>query len=123
MIFLQTEIVEGWGFKVEEFTVKTKDDYILSVIKLYDTVTQKIPLVFGHAEQQNALRFVMRDNKSLGKKKCSIILTKYDLYLSSSAHYFGKMGFEIYLINFRGSKYSKMHAKTTFKDVHFWQFR
>lgn len=64
---LQTEIVQSWGFTVDEFHLYTDDGYRINVMRVYDKIYYKNPLVLGHGVATNTISWVFRRKTSIGK--------------------------------------------------------
>lgn len=100
------ELVAHHGFKAEEHYVQTKDGYVLGIHRMppKDPNNVKGVVFFQHGFMQNSEAFIVRGpNKSLPY----ILLED---------------GYDIWLGNNRGNKYSYKHLQYSPKDEEFWDF-
>ncbi|XP_074033324.1 gastric triacylglycerol lipase-like isoform X2 [Leptinotarsa decemlineata] len=98
-----TEIISNWGYTAEEYNIYTKDGYQISVIRAYKNITRRTPIVMGHGILVNALSWVYRKNKSL-------------------AFHLGERGYDVWMINFRGTIYSTDHKFFRNNERKYWSF-
>ncbi|CAG9857238.1 unnamed protein product [Phyllotreta striolata] len=99
----QTEILQRWGAKVDEHFLTTDDGYVIFMSTASFNKTKSTPVVFGHGQHHNGDSFVTNYNKSL----------VYNLLQD---------GYEVSIINYRGSKYSKGHVNLSYSDEAYWNF-
>ncbi len=107
------DIVHAHGYLVHEHVVKTKDGYLLSIhhIQGKETVSDSTssvdkPVVYlHHGLLTNSELFVLGDTTS----RC----LPFRLI---------EEGYDVWLGNNRGNKYSQRHLKYTTKDDRFWNF-
>ncbi|KAF5294558.1 hypothetical protein FQR65_LT10750 [Abscondita terminalis] len=103
-----SQIVERWGYPLEEHKVTTEDGYILTLFRIPNgkhTINKKRgpPILLQHGAILNSASFINRGNKSLG-------------FILADA------GYDVWLGNFRGTLYSKRHVKLNSKQRQFWEF-
>ncbi|XP_074030554.1 gastric triacylglycerol lipase-like [Leptinotarsa decemlineata] len=98
-----TEILKRWGCTVEEHFVTTDDGYEILVIQASINITQATPIVMAHGILVNSLSFVGKYNKT----------TAYNLM---------EQGYQIFFLNFRGTRYSKKSRQFSDSDRQFWYF-
>lgn len=104
------KIVTGKGYKFEQHKVTTKDGYILTVFRIpgHDNETPsrtKPPVFFQHGILDSADCWVMNSAQN------------------SPAFIAANAGYDVWLGNSRGNKYSKEHVKyDPFWDTAFWMF-
>ncbi|XP_023311169.1 lipase 1-like [Anoplophora glabripennis] len=98
-----TQIIRKWGFNAEEHYNRTEDGYEILIVRSYSKITRSTPIVIGHGIYMNSLAFV-----DTGKKSLTYILNK--------------LGYDVWLINFRGTRYSSNHDNLTTNDTEYWKF-
>ncbi|KAJ8915900.1 hypothetical protein NQ315_015513 [Exocentrus adspersus] len=98
-----TQIIKKWGFNAEEHYMRTEDGYRILMVRSYYKITKSTPIVIGHGIYMNSLGFVDIGNKSL-----TFILNK--------------LGYDVWLLNFRGTRYSSEHFSLTIDDIDYWKF-
>ncbi|XP_057656123.1 lipase member K-like isoform X1 [Diorhabda carinulata] len=99
-----TEIIRDWpGFTAEEYYLTTEDGYIILVERAYRQITQKHPIIIAHGLGANALGWVDRGEVSL-------------------ARLLGNLGYDVWMLNVRGTWYSKGHVNLTTSDKKYWKF-
>jgi len=100
------ELIHSFGYKAEEHYVQTKDGYILGVHRIPPKEGQKCRGVvfFQHGFMQSSEAFIIR-----GPKK-ALPLMLVDV------------GFDVWLGNNRGNKYSYKHLQHSPKEDAFWDF-
>ena len=101
-------IAQDNGFDVRTHRVVTEDGYILSVFRLhpYDETPSAIhpPLFFQHGLLDSADAFIT----GVGELAPPFVAARE--------------GYDVWLGNSRGNKYSKEHVKLDSKDPAFWEF-
>jgi len=100
------ELVQHYGYKAEEHYVQTKDGYVLCIHRVApkDPSNVKGVVFFQHGFMQNSESFIVR-----GPEK-SLPFKLVDL------------GYDVWLGNNRGNKYSYKHLQYSPKDDGFWDF-
>ena len=101
------DIVYNYGYDMEEHFVTTKDGYVLKVFripgKMGDDPTDKPPVFLQHGICDSADSFVVREGQS-------------------PAFTLSNAGYDIWLGNSRGNKYSRAHNFFLPSDAAFWQY-
>ncbi|CAH0553696.1 unnamed protein product [Brassicogethes aeneus] len=100
-------IINRYGYQMQNITVQTDDGYILQTFRISPNGTniEKIsgqPLVIWHACDRNARSLVANGKESL-------------------PFYYVDSGYDVWLPNIRGTKYSS-HVSLTQKDAKYWNF-
>ncbi|XP_074026178.1 gastric triacylglycerol lipase-like isoform X2 [Leptinotarsa decemlineata] len=99
-----TEIVRKWeGYTAEEYNIYTEDGYQILIIRAYSKISQKTPIAIGHGLSQNSSGLVLRDDKSITK-------------------FLGDHGYDIWMINFRGTSESLGHVNKSADNLDYWTF-
>ncbi|KAG5894518.1 hypothetical protein JTB14_026901 [Gonioctena quinquepunctata] len=99
-----SQILRRWGCTTEEYSLLTEDGYYIMINRAYiHPIRIPTPIVMGHGIYMNSLGFVDKYNKTLA----------YQLI---------RGGYQIFLINFRGTIYSTGHVNLTQDDPAYWQF-
>ncbi|XP_044748386.1 lipase member K-like [Coccinella septempunctata] len=96
-------IVGRWGKKVETHEITTYDGYILTLFRIVSNEQNASPVLLLHGIFMNSLALVNRGKKSL-------------------AHQFAEKGYDVWLLNWRGTKYSKKHIALKSTDKAYWSF-
>jgi len=95
------------GYKSETFHVNTQDGYVLAVHRIPPTkkhVSGGNPVIFlQHGLLDSSSTWVVNGNKSLG-------------FMLADA------GYDVFMGNVRGNKYSRWHIHLTNNDPKFWDF-
>ena len=97
--------VKEQGYKSEAYKVETKDGYILKLQRIAPKYNKgcKIPVFLKHSAFSNSYYFVNNPNISI-------------------AFYFANEGYEVFMGNSRGSKYSTHHKKYDTESIDYWKF-
>ncbi|CAH1170154.1 unnamed protein product [Phaedon cochleariae] len=99
-----TEILRRWKFTAEEHRITTPDGYTILLSRAYTSLTRNSqPVVLGHGMFSNSMSFVYNGNNSL-------------------AYNLGLLGYDVWLVNFRGTRYSRGHRNLTTSDPKYWDF-
>lgn len=114
------DIVADRGYSFQEHFVKTRDGYILSLFRIpgklveareiraqrqngkFSTKTAP-PVLLVHGIQDSADAWVVNDEES-------------PAFILSNA------GYDVWLANFRGNKYSKLHTSLEIMTPEYWDF-
>ncbi|GMT12102.1 hypothetical protein PFISCL1PPCAC_3410, partial [Pristionchus fissidentatus] len=103
------QIIKYWKYPFEEYTATTDDGYVLTLFRIkhgrdLDCSTAGPPLLLAHGLGASAEHWLMNPPDS------------------SPAFLLADAGLDVWLVNFRGSKYSKKHIKFKETDSAFWNF-
>lgn len=109
---MQSELIVDRGYPVEEHNVTTPDGFILTM--------QRIP----HG----------RNDKSSSKSTKPVVFLQHGLTMDSTnwilngpsdslGYILADRGFDVWLGNIRGNKYSQRHARLDPSDDDFWDWR
>ncbi|WKY11488.1 hypothetical protein Q1695_003222 [Nippostrongylus brasiliensis] len=105
-----TEIIQHWGYPVEEHRVVTADGYILTL--------HRIP--HGRNEEESsAYRPVVFLQHGL---LCTSSIWLLNLPHQSAGFLFADKGFDVWLGNMRGNSYSRKHVHMKSESSDFWRF-
>lgn len=98
-------MIMGRGFSFEEHKILTSDSYILTAWRIYKNVTRKYPAVLNHGLLDSSFSYIINErNESL-------------------AYILADEGYDVWILNNRGNKYSKEHAEWNSRnDKRFWDF-
>lgn len=114
---------EHYGYKSDTYSLQTTDGYILTVFRCYKIVTQKQPILLIHGALDSSDTWLITGNKSLGNLRNILHCNSFVLIrISISAIMYVDMGYDIYLLNCRGNRYSKKHVTLSPVDPKFWNF-
>ncbi|WJX82732.1 hypothetical protein P8452_65454 [Trifolium repens] len=101
-------MVETQGYICEEHTVTTEDGYILSIQRLpagrSGAKATKPPILIQHGLFCDANVFLLNSPDE------------------SLAFILADSGFDVWLVNGRGTRYSTMHTSLTFNDADYWDW-
>ena len=104
-----TEIAEIYGYIVREHVITTEDEYVLVIHKLEKRGIRSIPhgkiAYFHHGLLTNSELFLLGGTKD---RILPFLLVD--------------MGYDVWLGNNRGNKYSMKHTKLSIDDSKFWDF-
>ncbi|XP_001844299.2 lipase 1 [Culex quinquefasciatus] len=104
---LVPELIVKYGYKVEGHTVITEDGYVLKMFRIpprQQPIEKKLPVLLVHGVVASSADFVVSGpNISLA-------------YLLSDN------GYDVWLANVRGSRYSKEHTKLPVESKEYWDF-
>ncbi|XP_050510205.1 lipase member J-like [Diabrotica virgifera virgifera] len=99
-----TELIQSWpGFTAEEHYLTTEDGYRVLVERSYSKITQKNPIIIVHGIAMSAFGWVNRGNVSL-------------------ARLLGDLGYDVWMLNYRGTWYSKGHVNLTTGNKNYWKY-
>ncbi|CAG9134874.1 unnamed protein product [Plutella xylostella] len=102
-----TEICEKYGYEVEEHTVTTEDGYMLTlhrVLGTENTTSNGKVVLLMHGIMDSADSWVLQ-----GKDQALAFILADE-------------GFDVWMGNARGNKYSLQHKELTSKQSEFWEF-
>ncbi|KAG5881668.1 hypothetical protein JTB14_010239 [Gonioctena quinquepunctata] len=101
------EIAKRYGFLLEHHAVTSEDGYILTIFRLVDTkkmnMRNRQPLVVEHGVLLDGISWMLSGNHSL-------------------AFYFADAGFDVWVINSRGTTYSRKHTNGSISEKDYWNF-
>jgi pimeloyl-ACP methyl ester carboxylesterase len=104
------DLIRFWGYPAEQYSVTTKDGYILPLYRIPSGKT---------APESNTTRPVVYLQHGLENSAADWLI---NLPHQSAAFIFADAGFDVWIGNFRGTTYSKTHATLSPKDHEYWQF-
>ncbi|CCE73271.1 Piso0_000302 [Millerozyma farinosa CBS 7064] len=105
------DLAAAYGYIVREHVVTTKDEYVLVIHKIEkpgaatNDLSRKKIVYFHHGLLTNSELFLLGDSK---EKNLPYLLVE--------------RGYEVWLGNNRGNKYSRKHLKLSVSDPEFWDF-
>jgi pimeloyl-ACP methyl ester carboxylesterase len=105
------QLLEYWGYKVNVYDVETLDGYIL---KLYN-----VPRGRNETNHVDTPRPVVFLQHGLGTSAADWLINSPD---QSAGYIFADGGFDVWLGNFRGSKYARRHKNFGPEAQQFWQY-
>ena len=102
------DITKENGFASESYTLTTSDDYILSLYRIPGTLdnpdTKKPAVLIVHAQDCDMMEWLWND----ADKANALMLAR--------------AGYDVWLGNNRGNKYSNTHKTLTTKDAAYWDY-
>ncbi|GMT21459.1 hypothetical protein PFISCL1PPCAC_12756, partial [Pristionchus fissidentatus] len=106
------EIVRHWGYPAESLDATTSDGYILSMIRIPHGRAQegtaapcnRTPILLVHGLFEDAAAFIMNPP------------------ISSAGMILADAGFDVFILNSRGTPDSQRHTNMTSDDPRFWEF-
>ncbi|XP_074029937.1 gastric triacylglycerol lipase isoform X2 [Leptinotarsa decemlineata] len=99
-----SEIIRSWpNYTAEEHYLITEDGYEILVERAFLNISKPTPIIIVHGMAMNAIGWVNKENISL-------------------ARLLGDLGYDIWMLNFRGTWYSKGHINLKSTDKDYWQF-
>ncbi|XP_026272207.2 lipase 1-like [Frankliniella occidentalis] len=104
-----SKLITGRGYRPESHEVRTADGYLLGLQRVAarrprpePTRGRGTPVLLGHGMASNSEQWVLRGD--------SLAFALVDL------------GFDVWLVNYRGSFYSRRHITLSEKSAQFWNF-
>ncbi len=93
------------GYNFEEHKILTSDSYILTAWRISKNITKNRPIVLNHGLLDSSFSFILNEkNESL-------------------AYLLADEGYDVWVTNNRGNKYSKEHTEMNSRnDKNFWDF-
>ncbi|CAJ0592048.1 unnamed protein product [Cylicocyclus nassatus] len=104
------EIIQHWGYPVEEHQVTTADGYILTL--------HRIPHGKKNANSTSVRPVIFLQHGLL----CTSSIWLLNLPHQSAGFVFADQGFDVWLGNMRGNVYSKEHVSLSSESNDFWKF-
>uniref|UniRef100_A0A8R1UGZ8 glucuronosyltransferase n=1 Tax=Pristionchus pacificus TaxID=54126 RepID=A0A8R1UGZ8_PRIPA len=106
---VKEELIKYWKYPFDQVVVQTDDGYLLTLFRIKHgrTVCSSIlgpPFVLAHGLGASADHFLMNPPES------------------NPAFILADAGFDVWLLNFRGAKYSKNHVQYNQNSSEFWRF-
>ena len=104
------EICQENGFGTEHFTLVTEDDYVLSLYRIPGTFSEmqagvkKPAVLMMHCQDCDMMEWVWNDSQR------------------ANAFILARAGYDVWMGNNRGSKYSNTHVTLSNKDLAYWDF-
>ncbi|KAI1278114.1 Lipase member M [Halotydeus destructor] len=126
------ELIESRGFKSESHKVTTEDGYILTMHRIVNPFIEKqgleaYPILLQHGIAAHSGHWLLNsddgylepmvdqnDNRNKPKSKKSIS--------NNLGFVLANMGYDVWLGNWRGNRYSGAHKKYSNNDSRFWDF-
>ncbi|ANZ74310.1 BA75_01477T0 [Komagataella pastoris] len=100
------DIVQFYGYQCKEYVVTTRDGYLLTVHRIYKDKIHDAPVVYlQHGLLTNSELFVLNDSPDK--------IIPFQLVDN---------GYDVWLGNNRGNKYSRNHTSISTKSERFWNF-
>jgi len=105
------EIIQRWDYPVEQYSVTTKDGYILTLLRIphgresNSTPTEPRPVIYlQHGIESSCIDWIA------------------NLPHQSAAFIYADLGFDVWMGNFRGNTYSLGHVKYHNTQPEYWRF-
>ena len=105
--FLQIELINKYGYRGQAYTVTTADGYKLGVHRItrkQGPDPDRLPVLLVHG--------------LLGSSADWLVIGPED----ALAYQLAKAGYDVWLINTRGNRYSRQHVQLSPSDAAFWNF-
>ncbi|KAF8371074.1 hypothetical protein PRIPAC_77503 [Pristionchus pacificus] len=106
-----SEVISNWGYPVETYDIITTDGYILNMLRIphgqastNNSSCHRPPLLMLHGLMGDASEFVINPPES------------------SPGMILADAGFDIFMLNVRGTYYSQRHVNLTKDDREYWKF-
>ncbi|CAG9840502.1 unnamed protein product, partial [Diabrotica balteata] len=108
IIFIQINTVTSFGYPIETYQIETEDHYILTVFRIphgrNSTTSNNLPILLNHGMLGSAENYIW-----LGPQR-------------SLAYILADKGYDVWLMNCRGTSYSKKHTSLSPNEKQFWNF-
>ncbi|KAI1286408.1 putative lysosomal acid lipase/cholesteryl ester hydrolase [Halotydeus destructor] len=117
-----SEIIESRGFVSQSHEVVTQDGYILTINRLYNGLSDsgdKYPVILGHGSRTGGAMWVTMDGNGRCKRDGA---TEDDECERSLAFCLANRNYDVWIINFRGSRLSRRHVEYDKGSFEFWNF-
>ncbi|GMT08357.1 hypothetical protein PENTCL1PPCAC_30531, partial [Pristionchus entomophagus] len=109
------QMIAHWGYPVESYDVTTEDGYILKLLRIphpaiygvssgNNSSCHRTPILFGHGMLQDASAYLQNPPES------------------SPGMILADAGFDVFLINWRGTFVSQRHVRLSPRDTEYWKF-
>ena len=130
----QSELIESRNFKSETHFITTSDGYILQIFRIINPLlinkTKSLkPLILQHGFLDNSNVFLISRKGYLNKEGQYIedgtVVTDctYDTKFGKTLGFvLSACGYDVWLSNIRGNKYTTNHTTLDPKGFHFWRF-
>ncbi|XP_063697754.1 lipase 1-like [Culicoides brevitarsis] len=96
-------LIEKQGYHVKKYLVTTSDGYQLSLHRIRSSKYTKSPVLLLHGLQASGAQWVLNGNKSL-------------------AFMLSRAGYDVWLLNNRGTTLSSGHKTLSYHDPKYWDF-
>lgn len=133
------EIIESRGFRSETYSVTTEDGYILALHRIINPFAKQhnidtYPVLLAHGIGAHSGHWLfnaddghlepMRDliSPANGAPKKDQKEKVHKNISNNLGFLLANMAYDVWLLNWRGSKYSMRHKKLNVKDPKFWDF-
>lgn len=114
-----SELIVSRGFGEQHYSVTTEDGYILGVYRIVNGklgIVHRRPVVLQHGFMVSAMEFIMNPGGHIDEKLPPGHVG------NNLAFELAKRGFDVWLFNSRGNKYSKRHAWLNPSLRKYWDF-
>lgn len=130
------EIIESRGFKCETYTVTTNDGFVLTLHRIVNPLAKRMnmqtpPVLLAHGLFSQASNWLITsddghlepivDNKG-NKDPRKNSSPKNKKVTNNLAFLLANSAYDVWLMNWRGSKYSMRHRRYSTRDARFWDF-
>lgn len=114
-----SELIVSRGFQEKHYPVTTEDGYILGVYRIINGkigVVHRRPVVLQHGFMVSAMEFIMNPGGHIDEK------LPPGQFGNNLGFELAKRGYDVWLFNSRGNKYSKRHAWLNPSLRKYWDF-
>ncbi|GMT22386.1 hypothetical protein PFISCL1PPCAC_13683, partial [Pristionchus fissidentatus] len=105
------EIIRYWGYPVDAYEVQTQDGYILTLFRIRhgrnntaEVGCKRPPIILDHSLLCDSAQFILNPPES------------------SPAMILADAGFDVFLMNHRGTKHSRRHHNFYTSSSRYWKF-